>query len=84
MTHDAHTPEPHTPRTTHPSRPQPASDEVSVGFSGFLRLCLALVVLAANVGLYTMLPIASLGLLPMLLASICLLSGTLDDLGLNR
>ena len=56
-------------------------DGPSIGLSGLVRLLLALLILIANVGLYTILPIASLGLLPMLLASICLFSGILDDLG---
>ena len=77
--HSEHSPKPQQL----PSKPRHI-EEPSVGVSGFLRLLLAVVILIVNVGVYTMLPIASLGLLPMLLASICLLSGTFDDLGLNR
>ena len=54
-----------------------------LGVAGLLRLLVVFVIIMANIAFYTMLPIASLGLLPMILACITLLAGTLDDLNLN-
>lgn len=58
------------------SRPQ-------IGAAGILRLLIAFGIVVANIALFTMLPIASLNLLPMVIAAITLVSSTLDDLGMN-
>lgn len=55
----------------------------SIGVSGVIRLIFVFFFVAANLALYTILPIASLGLLPMIIACITLVSSTLDELGLN-
>jgi hypothetical protein len=54
-----------------------------MGIMGVIRLFVVFLIICANVAFYTMLPIASLGLLPMIIGCITLLTATLDDMNLN-